>query len=388
MTPDPDPELTLNDANILYEITEGQAHTVLFSRTALSEIQSLNYLLDHDIFLHVMVRTADRVLVLNSCAQGNWGEELALPLSDLDQQDAVKARLLFGADGLDVVVDDGKAVQTGRWKNPDRPLAIAVPPGITLELASNSSAAKPRRADDAPTASEVRAPDPTSWLVSVARRATVAEIGISDTPQADLAYAAIQSGATQVTIIDSTPLHHARWQALEAALVQRGLTAQHRRFKVADLNDSYFAEQTGTFDAVFCHTFLQTQLNPLGALLNLRRITRKHCNVSAAVVPPSLEEAGRTLDLTDAGVLFAPAMSERASNMVAAYFATRHRRTSTAPAAAPGAWLSEGEPHPDRDWWVMTAEGLEKLALVAGFAIVSRHADVTAGLCSLALKPA
>lgn len=375
----------LNNTNVLRVISDEQIHDVSFSQTALLEGQSLNYSLKDDIFLHVVVRPADKLLVLNGCTQGSWGEEFVMPLPDMDQQDFVRARLVFGAGGLDVAVGGRKAIATGRWKNPAEVLAIAIPNGITLELVPSASASTPGLGPGLSAASKPELPE-LNWLASVARGATFAEIGIFDKHHVELAFAAIQSGATQATFIDSAPLHDKIWKSLKSQLSERGLAEHQRRFKAADLADPYFAEQTGIFDVVVCRKLLQTQPDPFRALLNLRHITQKQCQVTAAVVPLVLEGPRGRLDLTDAGALFAPAMPDRSVKIVADYRETRQIKAS-AP-AGPGHWLDEGAPRADREWWVMTAEGIQKIAIAAGFAVLSCSTDASAGLCNLALKPA
>jgi hypothetical protein len=391
MTPEQEPDFIINGSELVHRIQVGQVHSAQFSQAAIENKQNLNYVMGRDVFLHVLFRPAEGILVLNDSLNDDWGGEFHVAVPAETFSDSTTVFLLFDESGLRVRIGGGESVPTGRWQVPGEAVTIKSPSEIKTRIFSHDSpglAAAGTRSGYASSTSEKRSASLVEWVASSVQGASFAQIRATHYPEEELLSLAMRNGASQATMIDAAGLECATWRDLERRLSEQGLPPDLRRFRSADLGDSYFAEQAGSFDIVACRRQLQNEPDILSALLNLRRLTRSQCHVSAAVIPVRMEGSEGALDLTDAGGIFTPTMSDRAHRLIKSYFAAHSPRTTLAEKSGRDAWVSNGDRNPDCCWWAVTAGSLEGLAATAGFQILSSETDSVSALHSLILRPA
>lgn len=371
------PLFSVNDGNILHLVTEGQRHSAEFSQDAWHRNQSLNYISGDDIFLHVIFRPSDGCLVLNDFRSQQWGQEFLVSVSNDFFRNSVGVDLIFSKDGLDVRINSGERISTGRWRPPSDFLVIKAPDGITVQVYSES--AEGRRIEN----QKNQKITPISWLGSSVRNSHFAEICATQHPVSDLVRLALHSGAASATSIDNPPVDSPYWRDQKFKRSSDDFLRERWRFKSADLEDPYFAEQAGSFDYVACSRLMHNEPNMLSALINLRRITRQQCHISAIIVPPIIEGVDGFLDLRDAGALCALTISDRANRLIADYLRSHSDASQTRETSS----MNENV-NADRCWWILTEDAFERLAVHAGFQVVASKTGSGTALHSMILEPA
>ncbi len=208
------------------------------------------------------------------------------------------------------------------------------------------------------TAARVRrriAPDPAPREQLVARFApkrSFADIGCMWGVDGAIAFAAEDSGASDVTGLDVMPAS----DAFERERARRG---SRMRFVQGDLHDPATMARVGPHEVVWCSGVIYHAPHPLLTLERLRVITTETLILSSETIPevPGLRQA----------CVFLPALADADRR---AHAAARPGRTALGvsepfdPAQAYGAW-----------WWGLSRSALGGMLRATGFEVIEQHGD-------------
>ena len=360
-------------------VQPGDRHVLTFFREALEQEQSLNYLRDDAVCLHLVLRAEPPMLVANDCRLGEWQDELRIPLPAEALARPLVVVVDFRRFGARISVDGGQPHYFERWSCGAEPLELRLPGGIDLKRVSQ---AEPAEALRQPAAPAEAGPLSQAWLAALPPGGRFADLSALPFPEAELLSAALRQGAAAVAI-DGTGLSGGNWPLLQARLAAGGqLSAEALEaasFQSADLLDSYFAEQAGHYDLVACRGLLPHLPEPLAALRNLRRITALQCLIALPLLPERLATAAGALDLSATGQLCLPLASPQARAVVVAHFRALGADVAALLPEDAAGWMPAGDPELRRWWWLFTRPGLERLLPLAGFRIL-REAVAAGGL--------
>jgi hypothetical protein len=217
--------------------------------------------------------------------------------------------------------------------------------------------------------------DGRHWVRSRIAGGSFAEVGRLWNCQGELVTTAVEEGAHTATKLDHAPMGHGLWQEFRSHVEQRLQDASRVRIKSADILNSYFPAQVGSFDIVACPGLLHLMPEPGRALLNLRAVTQRAAFLSSMVVPEVIENTAGRIDLRDAGALYAPTLGERQKAILAEHFAGLGIDFATLVPSESSAWVKAGNFSRSWWWWFMTPRHVEALATMAGFAISARATD-------------
>ena len=175
-----------------------------------------------------------------------------------------------------------------------------------------------------------------------------------------------QQGASTLTMIDMQPEGNEWWQRFGERL--RELNVPPCNCVSAEISDV----QDSAFDVVHCSGVLYHHPNPLGVLLDLRRMTREYLVLTSAITQDEIVNDAGEYRLPPSGVMFVPALSESERAVVSRYW-------KSIGAEAYGITI-DVEYRPDDFapwWWLPTAGALRGMCETCGFKI--EDADHTWG---------
>jgi hypothetical protein len=184
---------------------------------------------------------------------------------------------------------------------------------------------------------------------------------------------AFQAGAKDIAALDIWNADSEWWTRFRARAAAFGLTGV--REHIGSIDNPAILAEVGVYDVVHCAGVLYHCPNPFLTLSHLRALTRDYLLLTAAVMPPAIENSEGRVEFAPDSALLVPCLTDANRRVVDKYIAEAYGGGAYGVNAPVAAWFfSDGAPNYGPWWWLWSAEYLARMASVCGF-VVEREAS-------------
>jgi hypothetical protein len=207
-----------------------------------------------------------------------------------------------------------------------------------------------------------------NWIRDAVAGKTFADIGgLGGESINEMVTAAMESGASEATMVDVLPERHPLWQSFRDVCARKGIAGY--KTLVADLND-----METRFDVVHCSGILYHVPDPIHTLWQLRKLTKETLILTSATVPAVVENEKGRAAMTPGTAVFVPALSGRELGIYARHFEKLGMRIEFLDGSTPQ-WISNAFTTVNYGpwWWLFTEDYIHRMLEVCGLRVIAKQ---------------
>jgi len=208
------------------------------------------------------------------------------------------------------------------------------------------------------------------WIQTVVPGRTFADIGgLGGNAVNEMVSCALESGATEATMVDVLPVGHPLRSDFHERCRQRGFDGYH--CLQADLDSPV---NIGPWDVVHCSGVIYHTPDPVRMILRLSSLCSEYLIFTSMVVPPVIDNRFGRLDLSAGRAVFVPAIDGEVKTICAEHFEALGIQILGINSSAQFSWLMfDGNFNYGPWWWLFSEDYVKRLLVLAGFTVLIRE---------------